>query len=85
MRAGYEFTKVKGLSAYALAVLGTDPSEAGQFRQNEYDFNLQWKPPEGVLKGLSIRLRYALVHQFGGDVVQDIQDFRVICNYGFTF
>lgn len=85
VRAGYEFTKVKGLSTYALAVLGTDPSEAGQFRQNEYDFNVQWKPPEGVLKGFSLRLRYALVHQFGGDVVQDIQDFRVICNYGFTF
>lgn len=84
VRAGYEFTKVKGLSTYALAVLGTDPSEAGQFRQNEYDFNVQWTPPEGVLKGFSLRLRYALVHQFGGDV-QDIQDFRVICNYGFTF
>ena len=84
VRASYEFTKIKGLSTYALAVFGTEPSELGQYRQNEYDFNLQWEPPEGVLKGLSLRLRYALVQQDGGDV-QDLQDFRVICNYGFTF
>ena len=84
VRASYEFTKIKGLSTYALAVFGTDPSELGQYRQNEYDFNVQWKPPEGVLKGFSLRLRYALVQQDGGDV-QDLQDFRVICNYGLTF
>jgi hypothetical protein len=80
VRGSYEFTKIKGLSAYALAVFGTEPSEPGQYRQNEYDANLQWAPPEGVLKGLSLRLRYALAQQDGGDV-QDLQDFRVICNY----
>jgi hypothetical protein len=84
VRAGYEFTKVKGLSTYALAVFGTEPDEVGQYRQNEYDFNVQWQPPEGVLKGFSLRLRYSLVQQDEG-AVQDIQDFRVICNYGLTF
>ena len=80
VRAGYEFTKIDGLGVYALAVLGTSPHAAGQFRQNEYDANVEWKPTEGVLKGLSIRVRYALVQQDGGDV-HDIKDLRVICNY----
>jgi hypothetical protein len=84
VRASYEFTKIKGLSAYALGVFGSVPNDAGQYRQNEYDFNLQWVPPEGVLKGLSVRLRYALVHQYGGDV-DDAHDFRLICNYAINF
>src|SRR5437867_10318989 len=53
LRAGYDFPWVDGLSAYALAVFGTDPDQAGQFRQNEFDFNLQWGPKKGVLEGLS--------------------------------
>ena len=54
LRAGYEFPWVDGLSAYALAVFGTDPAIEGQFRQDEYDPNLQWVPTKGVLKGLSL-------------------------------
>lgn len=84
IRAGYDFPWVEGLSAYALAVFGTDPDQAGQFRQNEYDVNLQWTPPKGCLKGLSLRLRYALVHQYGGNV-EDLTDFRAICNYVIKF
>ena len=84
LRAGYDLPWVPGMSAYALAVFGTEPEAAGQFRQNEYDVNLQWAPPKGCMKGLSVRLRYALVHQFGGDVV-DLTDFRVICNYVIKF
>jgi hypothetical protein len=83
-RAGYEFTCIEGLSAYALGVFGTEPDEAGQYRQDEYDLNLQWAPPKGVLKGLSLRLRYALVEQHGGDV-DNLTDFRVICNYAYSF
>ncbi len=84
VRAGYEFPQVKGLSTYALGVFGMEPEAAGQYRQNEYNFNVQWAPPEGVLKGLSLRVRYGIVQQDGGDV-HDIQDFRVICNYGLKF
>jgi hypothetical protein len=84
VRAGYDFAKIKGLSTYALGVFGTQPDDIGQFRQNEYDANLQWAPPEGVLKGLSVRLRYAVVQQKGGDV-DNIKDFRVICNYAIQF
>ena len=84
LRAGYDFPWVEGLSAYALGVFGTTPDMAGQFRQNEYDFNLQFAPKKGCLKDLSLRLRYALVHQYGGDV-DNLTDFRVICNYMIKF
>ncbi len=84
LRAGYDFPMVDGLSAYALAVFGTEPSMAGQFARNEYNANFQWAPTKGVLKGLSLRLRYGLVQQDGGDV-HDLKDFRVICNYTFQF
>ena len=41
-------------------------------------------PPKGVLRGLSLRLRYGIVQQFGGDV-HDLTDFRAICNYVIKF
>jgi hypothetical protein len=84
LRAGYDFPWVDGLSAYALAVFGTDPDLANQYRQNEFDFNLQWGPKKGVLEGLSLRLRYAVVQQFGGDV-DNLTDFRAILNYVVKF
>jgi hypothetical protein len=84
LRAGYDFPWVDGLSAYGLAVFGTDPESATQFRQNEFDANLQWGPKKGLLKGLSLRLRYAVVQQFGGNV-DNLTDFRAICNYEIKF
>jgi len=84
LRAGYDFPWVDGLSAYALAVFGTDPDLANQYRQNEFDFNLQWGPKKGVLEGLSLRLRYAVVQQFGGNV-DNLTDFRAILNYVIKF
>jgi len=84
LRAGYDFPWVDGLGAYALAVFGTDPDSPTQFRQNEFDANLQWGPKKGLLEGLSLRLRYAVVQQFGGDV-HNLTDFRAICNYVIKF
>jgi hypothetical protein len=84
LRAGYDFPWLKGLSAYALWVHGLDPDPENQVARDEYDFNLQWAPPEGRLKGLSIRLRYAFVDERGG-TGDDLTDFRVIFNYGFNF
>jgi len=72
------------LSTYALWVHGTDPDEADQYARDEYDLNLEWAPTKGTLKGLGIRLRYALVQQDGPDT-DDLQDFRVICNYAVNF
>ena len=84
LRAGYNFTAVDGLSAYTLGVFGTEPDQPDQFRQDEYDLNLQWAPTKGAMKGLSLRLRYAFVQQDGGDD-DTLTDFRVICNYAFEF
>ena len=84
IRAGYDFPWVDGLSAYGLATFGTDPDSSTQYRQNEFDSNLQWAPTKGLLKGLSVRLRYAVVQQFGGDV-HNLTDFRAICNYEIKF
>lgn len=84
LRAGYNFAAVDGLSTYALGVFGTEPDQAGEYRQNEYNLNLQWAPTEGVMKGFSLRLRYAFVEEFGGDD-DTLTDFRVICNYAFDF
>lgn len=84
IRAGYDFPWVDGLSAYALAVFGTNPDASSQYRQNEYDANVQWGPKKGILKGLSLRLRYAVVQQFGGNV-DNLTDFRAICNYEIKF
>lgn len=84
LRAGYDFKRVKGLSAYALWVHGTDPQDSGQYGRDEFDVNLQWAPPEGQLKGLSFRVRYAHVDQRGSGG-GSLDDFRVIANYGFSF
>jgi len=84
LRAGYEFPQIKGLSAYALWVHGSEPDADGQFARDEYDFNVQWAPPEGTLKGLSLRLRYAHVEQRDGND-DTLDDFRVICNYAKSF
>ena len=82
--AGYDFPGVDGLSAYALAVFGTDPDGDTQYRQDEYDVNLQWAPKKNRLKGLSLRLRYGVVNQDGGGV-DNLTDFRAICNYVINF
>ena len=84
LRAGYNFAKHTGLSAYALYVAGSDPDSASAFGRGETDFNLQWTPPEGDLKGLMVRLRYAMVAQDDpGDT--DLKDLRVQIYYDLPF
>ncbi len=83
-RIGYDFPCVPGLSAYVLAVFGGDPEDPTQYRQDEYDANLQWAPAKGCLKGFSVRARYAVVQQHGGNV-QDLTDLRGIVNYNIKF
>jgi outer membrane porin, OprD family len=78
LRAEYAFKTLPGLSAYALWVHGSQPEDPFEAAEDEYDFNLQWDAENGRIKGLSVRLRYALVTQDGGP---DLQDFRLIVNY----
>jgi hypothetical protein len=78
LRAGYNFQSVKGLGLYGLWVNGSDPEDPGQFARDEYDLNLQWTVPEGMLKGLMMRLRYARVDQDDGT---ELDDLRVMVYY----
>jgi len=77
LRAAYKFKKVKGLSIYTLYVDGSDPDSPSEYAKNEWDFNLQWDVPEGPLKGLMARLRYAQVDQ-DAPGVSDLKDLRVM-------
>lgn len=79
LRAEYAFKSLPGLSAYALWVHGSQPDDPSEPAQDEYNFNIQWGATHGSFKGLSVRLRYAVVTQdIGGP---DLQDFRLIINY----
>ncbi len=80
LKAAYQFKSLRGLSAYGLWVRGSEPNAAGELSRDEYDLNVQWAPPDGMIKGLSVRLRYALVKQDGGSS-DDLEDFRLIFNY----
>lgn len=84
LRATYDFPWLEGLSAYAQWTHGTDPEGPKNHAKDECDFNLQWSPSQGTLKGLSLRVRYAVVEQHGGDGDR-LNDFRVICNYSINF
>ena len=83
LRGAYDFSShgAEGLSAYALWVYGSGRS-APAFNEDEADFNLQWAPKTGALRGTSFRIRYAHVSQRGGGD-PNINDFRVIVNYAF--
>jgi hypothetical protein len=88
-KVGYDFSKVglQGVTAYALWVHGwgrINPTTHGNaYDEDEYDFDLQWRPKMDWLKGLWFRGRYAYVEQRGGGN-PTINDFRIIVNYDFS-
>lgn len=78
LRASYKLAAVPGLSVYGLWVNGSDPESPSEFARDEYDFNLQWSPEAGMLKGLMFRLRYAYIDQDNGT---SLEDFRLMIYY----
>ena len=80
-RVGYAPAWSKGFSVYALHVQGDDPDAVTQFERDETDFNIQWTPSEGSLKGLMVRLRYAKVNQDDPSGLDDLSDFRLMVYY----
>ncbi len=84
LRVGYDLPWIEGLSAYALWVHGSDPDEAGQYAKDEANFNVQWAPTTGALKGLSARLRYGVVEERDSDS-ETLTEFRLIVNYALAF
>jgi len=83
LRGSYDFSSngAPGLSAYVLYVHGSGV-RAPNYNEDETDFNLQWTPKGGALRGLSFRLRYAYIEQRGGGD-PNINDLRFIVNYDF--
>jgi len=84
LRAGYTFPKHTGLSLYGLYVDGSDPDSPTAYSRSETDFNLQWAPPDGTLKGLMVRLRYARVDQ-NDPLSSDLTDLRAMVFYDLPF
>ena len=89
VKGSYDFSGLglEGVTFYALVVHGwgaVDPVDRSPvYQQNEYDFDLQWRPKSSFLKGLWFRVRYAYIDQYeGGD--SSINDFRFIVNYDFS-
>jgi hypothetical protein len=72
------------VTAYVLFVHGweqVDPSTGAPVpNDNEYDVDVQWRPGWRFLKGVWLRTRYGIVHQY--EVPRQYQhDFRIIVNY----
>lgn len=80
LRVGYTFPWIKGASVYALYVDGSDPESPTEYAKDEYDFNFQWAVPDGFLKGLLVRLRYAHVRQ-EGPIETTLDDMRIMVFY----
>jgi hypothetical protein len=84
-KLSYDFISLglAGVTAYALWVHGwnrVDPITKDSVKQeDEYDFDLQWRPQMKLLKGFWFRTRYAYVSQRDGGPNQS--DFRIIINY----
>ena len=84
-KLSYDFSSLgmAGVTAYALWVHAwnrVDPvTKASVKQEDEYDFDLQWRPQIKVLKGFWFRTRYAYVDQKDGGPSQS--DFRIIVNY----
>lgn len=87
-KLSYDFSRLglEGVSSYLLFVHGwgrVNPStKSGAPDENEFDFDVQWRPKWSFLNGFSARFRYARVQQYQGP--KDHQDdFRLIINYDF--
>jgi hypothetical protein len=65
LRAAHNFQVVEGLSTWVLCLHGTQPDAPNQYKQDEYDFNLQWRATGGRLDGLRLVALYAHVSQAG--------------------
>ncbi|MGH7810817.1 MAG: OprD family outer membrane porin, partial [Candidatus Binatia bacterium] len=87
-KLSYDFSRLglEGVSSYVLFVHGSgrvDPSTGrGVPNENEFNFDLQWRPKWKFIEGFSFRYRYSHVHQYQGPK-NNQDDFRVIINYDF--
>jgi hypothetical protein len=88
IKRSYDFSRLGlgGVTAYALLVHGwgavNPATKSAVYNQNEYDFDLQWRPKIDFLEGVWFRGRYARVEQQGSNG-SSINEFRFMVNYDF--
>ena len=72
----------KGLSGFINYGSGDTPDSGRNASndQEELDFTIDFKPPEGFLQGFWLRARAAFVDQQGPGA-RDLADYRLILNY----
>jgi len=82
MSTNFRYFYLKGLGAYFNYAVGNTPDSGRNASpdQKEFDITLEYRREEGLLEGLSMRLRYAKLNQDGIDS-NDISDLRAIVNY----
>ena len=71
LRAACNVKALPGFSVYGLWVRGSAPEAPAT--QNEYDANLQWSPPTGILHGLMFRARFAYFTESNKDPVTEFR------------
>ena len=71
-----------GVSGFVNYASGDTPESgaAASPDQDEFDFTLDYRPPEGFFEGFWLRARVAFVDQQGADAT-DVKDYRMILNY----
>jgi hypothetical protein len=88
VKGSYDFSRLglEGVTVYALLVHGwgavNPATTSAVINQNEYDFDVQWRPKIDFLKGVWFRGRYARVEQQGSNG-SSINEFRFMVNYDF--
>jgi outer membrane porin, OprD family len=80
----YDFSQlgIKNLSSYMKYARSSTP-DTGSFAspdQDELNITFDYKFKKGLLNGLWLRLRYALLDQHGAGA-EDLRDYHVILNY----
>ncbi|HTO07520.1 MAG TPA: OprD family outer membrane porin [Myxococcota bacterium] len=85
LKTSYVFSGVglPGFTAYALWIHGFGVAPSVGSNEDEYDFDLQWRPGLPKLKGLSFRARLAMVNQRGG-APATLDEYQLIMNYDFA-
>ncbi|MGD9975514.1 MAG: OprD family outer membrane porin [Desulfatirhabdiaceae bacterium] len=90
LKLSYDFTSLglDGVTAYTQFVQGWDRISLTPGKtvsdEHEIDFDLQWKPTKGILKGFWPRIRYAVANEDDAGE-RYVHDFRVILNYDISF
>jgi len=82
MSTDFRMLNLKGLGAYFNYAVGNTPDSGHNASpdQKEFDITLEYRREEGLLEGLSMRLRYAKLNQDGING-NDVSDLRAIVNY----